>query len=525
MEEAVKIRAPELFDRANQVASEARNAERLAPRSPPDATTLALVDTAVAKIAQKVATDVVAGAEKFRDRDFSFGVRGEMHQAIEHLPKDQQDRVWNFGGDVALQDKLEAEVTRALASRGLTAKVGFSTANYDGMLTLLLSGVRAGAPEPTPEALARVTGAAPKSAAPLDSRTSQKVVETTTRLLDEATALVGASSGSRLTPSQASKLTAGLEKAAKQLASASSAGATSPEIQLSYAKLLYALSDSRDLYERAGAAEPPPRAPRTGLFGWVMDGLAAAKNDGNFEKRVRAAVVTLYDHAPVAAPSAESPRLSRAEQFHAAFPHATAEMLRDPQTLAVFTAVAPQRELATNAELTGSYDRAKHALRSVAGDLSAKLGPTLVTGQAVLDLAELSERFGKDEAARRGYEGALYVFARHLPSDHALVVGTAQKLVAAQDRLMAKLDADKSDPMEVTARMRQYDFDYLDNKLGVRALAAKTPSTDRVEGASAGEWSAALPRAAGLPPSKLANGYQDELFHTLHHAIFGQTNW
>ena len=77
-------------------------------------------------------------------------------------------------------------------------------------------------------------------------------------------------------------------------------------------------------------------------------------------------------------------------------------MLRDPQTLAVFTAVAPQRELATNAELTGSYDRAKHALRSVAGDLSAKLGPTLVTGQAVLDWITASSGAARPVALELG---------------------------------------------------------------------------------------------------------------------------
>lgn len=543
----MKIRAPELLDRALQVGAEIRNAERIGAPKAHDAATLATVDKAVAGATQAMAQEIVAGRGKYRERDFSFSVLAHMRDQAAKMPAEEGERIWKFGGDAALQDKVEAQLTAALAGHGLAADaVRFSTANYDGILEVRVRGVHEGPPAPTPEALARVTGAASNSATtPLDARTSGAIFATTTRLLDEATSAVTgyerAGYDGRTDAKVIGKLTVALEKAGKQLGAVNAAGGgpateAAQQLQQAYVRLLYTLSGATDLFAHAqqaddrGAGAPAATDEKAdkGLIRWMMDALSAGKSkvvgeSGSFEKRIRAALVGLYDHAPLGATPA-TPPATRNEQVQAGFSLATPAMVSDPRTVALFDALAAQRETAANAELVGDYPRAKSAYRNVASELAGALGPALVTGQALAELGDFSLRAGKDDRASRAYVGALRIMLQHLPADHALVRETAQKLETTGSRWLASLDGDQAKPMASTARIENAQADRIRAELGLDAiLAQQGPATTTLPGASAAEWGSALDRARAnhTPRTESGPGWSDPSYGAIHQAIHG----
>lgn len=525
----MKVTQTDLDKRLIDVSAALRGAEALerpAPKAPS-----ALMEGALRSAADSVADEVVAGLTKYRDTGASFGVWGLISQASKGRSEEERKELLDNGFPAALEDRLAALVHSALIQRGYSAQaVHFdSRDNYDGLLELRVSGVKAGVAEST-EAHARLVRG-PDAVDPQQKRAVHTVaLHTTAKLLTDAAAEVAVFDKyvDRLSaPEGIRTATVALEKAARQLEQLRGveigAAQAEPyrEVQRAYATLLFALSSVEHAYQHGYDADQELQRrkdhPGSGL---QQIGTALLEKTGlmpgNYERRIQDALTSLYSSAPVR--STRPTQIAAHDYVAAQFSWASAELLADPAKADLLLKSARQLELADLALETKDTGRARALLRDVAANLCWSMGPTLVAAQMIARLGDLEMSAGRNDKASRAYVGALRVMNLHLPKEHVLVREVAAKLKESGERWIASLDPNKSQPMPYEARSARATAETVAKELDLQGILSSTaPAITTPPGADPATFAEALTRAR---PGELHTPPTD-LYWQLHYAILG----
>ncbi len=483
----MKLHQQDIAGRASQVAARLGGVEAL-PAQP-----TGFREPVVARVISETAAEVAAQVAQERQRHgisaFEFRPNQVLNSAVDKVSERYPGAFWNGLSADTLSVRLEEALHAALASAGLEAEVR-SRLRRDGEAVVELINVRPLPLERKSQQAERAAQGPTASRAASAQLNTERVLRSAAKIIEGAADKLAALGPDLNTPlhfadagaSTTRKATAELEKAAQQLSlvsqlSASESGVETKAVQVAYVKLLNALRDPESYYRSAQLVDDDVRSfkgKKHGVLGWIAGVIASPERlkSGGFEARMQAALGKIYEQAPLFPPRT---RPKVAEAFlEETFPLLRPEVLKDAATANFMLNLGRSEESARAFEIGGDPGRAAAARRYQAHELAIVFGPSLVTADALLRLADTRRATENLGDATFAYAGALRCFLAELPREHGLVRLTASKLREAGNAWVKKLDRGKTLPHESYPRWALEWVDRTTKELGVDAILRST---------------------------------------------------
>lgn len=538
----MKLNPQDIAVRASQVAARLGGVETLPVA--PTAYREPLVRRVITETAAEVVAQVVDERQRHGISAFEFFPNRLLNRTLDQGPEGlSPGTFWRGLTPDTLAPRLEEALHGALATAGLEAEVR-SRLRRDGEAVVELINVRPLPLERRSQQAERAAQGPTASRAASAQLNAERVLRSAAKIIEGAADKLAALGPDLNTPlnhadvgaSTTRQATAELEKAAQQLSLVAKlnlpAGADTSEtkaVQVAYVKLLNALRDPESYYRSAQLVDDDVRSfkeQKHGVLGWIAGIIASPERlkSGGFEARMQTALGKIYEQAPLPPPRS---RPKVAEAFlEETFPLLRPEALRDAATANFMINLGRSEESARAFEIGGDSGRAAAARRHQAHELAIVFGPSLVTADALLRLADSRRAAENLGDATFAYAGALRCFRVELPPEHGLVRLTASKLREAGDAWVKKLDQAKTRPLERYPRWAMEWVDRTTKELGVEAILRSTQqeSWELPFVAQQDDWARALQtEIAKDPPYRWAHKSSGalETLKELRAAIYG----
>ncbi len=535
----MKLNQHDIAARASEVAARHGDVEAL-PAKP-----TAFREPVVARVISETAAEVAAQVAQERQRHgisaFEFFPNQVLNSTVDKVSERYPGAFWNGLSADTLSVRLEEALHVALASAGLEAEVR-SRLRRDGEAVVELINIRPLPLERKNQEAERAAQGPTASRAASAQLNAERVLRSAARIIEGAADKLAALGPDLSTPLQFAdvgasttrKATAELEKAAQQLSlvsqlSASESGPETKAVQAAYVKLLNALRDPESYYRSAQLVDDDVRSfkgTKHGVLDWIAGVIASPERlkSGGFEARMQVALGKIYEQAPLFPPRTR-PKIVEAF-LEETFPLLRPEVLKDAATANFMLNLGRSEESARAFEIGGDPGRAAAARRYQAHELAIVFGPSLVTADALLRLADTRRAAENLGDATFAYAGALRCFLAELPREHGLVRLTASKLREAGNAWVKKLDSAKTSPQESYPRWALEWVDRTTKELGVDAILRSThqEAWELPFAAQKDDWAHALQtEIAKDPPYRWAHKSSGalETLAGLREAIFG----